>query len=114
VDERITAYETSIANLRRANADLRAERGRLKWVAIVTLLASPAALAAFGATVGAFVLIIGGSAFFVGHYVVFMHIHENTLTIRSAKQTIASITRQCAAPDRPPANGSIALRSSSL
>jgi len=90
-DEKIAAYRTSIEQLTKANATLRAERGRLKWIAIATLVLSPIAYYAINTTVAAFTFMIGGSAFLVGHYVVYMHIHENKLTIKSAKQTIASL-----------------------
>lgn len=90
-EERIAAYRASIERLTRANAELVLERGRMIWVAVATLIASPIAYVAIGHVVAAFVFVVGGSAFFVGHYVVFMHIHENKLTIKSARQTIASL-----------------------
>jgi hypothetical protein len=55
--ERIDAYEASITRLTKANADLRAEQGRMKWVALATVLLS------------------------------------NKLTIKSARQSIASLKR---------------------
>jgi len=89
-DERIESYRASIDRLKRVNADLRAEQRRMKWVAIATVVLSALAYAA-SHTVGIFALLVGGSAFGVGHYVLFMHIHENKLTIRSARQTIAAL-----------------------
>ncbi len=91
-DERIAAYEASIARLTGANADLRAEQRRMKWVAIATAILFLPAYIWLGATVAVFVVIAGGSVFLVGHYVLFAHLHENRLTIRSAKQMIASIS----------------------
>ena len=63
----------------------------MKWVAIATVVLAAAGYLWMGVYTGIFVLIIGGSVFFIGHYVVFMHIHENKLTIKSARQTIASL-----------------------
>jgi fatty acid desaturase len=89
--ERIAAYEANIARFTEANAGLRAEPRRMKWVAVVTLVLSVAAYRWFGTYPVVFVLIIGASVFFVGHYLVYMHIHENRLTIKSPRQTIASL-----------------------
>ena len=92
--ENIEAYQASITRLVRVNVDLRAEQRRMKWVGVATLVLSPVAYFWFGGYVGLFVLICCGSVFFVGHYVVFMHIHENKLTITSAKQSIAAVQRK--------------------
>jgi hypothetical protein len=90
-EEKLAAYRASIERLTQANVGLHAEQRRMKWVAIVTLAASVATYFAYSHLAGAFVLIVGGSAFFVGHYVVYMHLYENRLTIKSAKQMIASL-----------------------
>lgn len=66
----------------------------MHWIALATVVAAPTAyvFASFTATI--VVLIAGATTFCVGHYVVFMHIHENRLTIRSAKQTLAATRRR--------------------
>lgn len=87
----IKAREESIARLIGANAELRKMRGRMKWIAVATAVLSALAYFVIGHTVGVFVLVVGGSAFFVGHYVVYAHIQENKLTIKSAKQMIAAL-----------------------
>jgi hypothetical protein len=93
VEERIAAYRASITRLVQVNRDLRAEQRRLWWVVAVTLTLFIAAYFWRGGYTALFVLIVGGSAFFVGQYVVYMHIHENRLTIQSAKQSIASLEK---------------------
>jgi fatty acid desaturase len=90
-EERIAAYKASITRLTQANAGLRAEQKRMKWVAAATVILALGGYLWMGVYTGIFVLIIGGAIFFIGHYVVFMHIHENKLTIKSARQTIASL-----------------------
>ena len=92
-DERLAAYKASIARLTKANEGLREEQRRMKWVAVATVILALGGYLWMGVYTGVFVLIIGGSIFFIGHYVVFMHIHENKLTIKSARQTIESIDR---------------------
>ena len=92
-DQQLAAYRASIERLQKANAGLRAEQKRLKWVAVATLVAAALTYVAYTHYGAVFVLIVGGSAFVVGHYVVYMHIHENKLTIRSARQRIASHSR---------------------
>jgi hypothetical protein len=94
VEKRIRSYRASIERLKRVNAELRVERGRMKWVAIATLVAFVVTFFAISHTVGVFVVLVGGSAFLVGPYVVYMHMHENRLTIKSAKETIASIDKE--------------------
>lgn len=91
MEERIEAYKASIARLSQTNRQLREEQRRFWWIAIVTVALSLVAYFWRGGYTGLFVLIVGGSAFFVGQYVVYMHIQENRLTIRSAKQSIASL-----------------------
>jgi uncharacterized membrane protein YhaH (DUF805 family) len=91
VQERIEAYKGSIARLSRTNRQLRDEQKRLWWIVVVTIALSLVAYVWRGGYAGLFVLIVGGSAFFVGQYVVYMHIQENRLTIRSARQSIASL-----------------------
>jgi hypothetical protein len=92
-EERIAAYQASIEGLIRAIAELRAEQRRMKWLAIATAVIAPIAYLVHSLTAAIVVVIIGGSLFLVGHYVVFMHIHENKLTIKSAKQSIAALRR---------------------
>jgi hypothetical protein len=92
--ERIDAYQASIDRLIQTNVDLRAEQRRMKWIAIATLVLSATAYLWRGGYYGLFVLIVGGSAFFIGHYVVYMHIHENNLTMKSAKQSIAALDKK--------------------
>ena len=93
MEERIASYKASISRLTQVNRDLRGEQKRLWWVVVVTLALSLGAYFWRGGYTGLFVLIVGGSVFFVGQYVVYMHIHENRLTIQSAKQSIASLEK---------------------
>lgn len=106
-EEQLAAYRASIERLTKANSGLRAEQKRMKWLGIATVVAAAITYVAYTHYGGVFVLIVGGSAFFVGHYVVYMHIHENKLTIKSARQRIASLSEaqraRLASPPLPPA-----------
>jgi len=89
--QKAEAYRASIERLTKANADLRTERGRYKWVAIATLVVAPILYFASGMTAMIIALIVGGSVFGVGQYVVFAHIQENKLTIKSARQMLDTL-----------------------
>jgi hypothetical protein len=90
VEEQIVAYRASIERLKSATGKLRAEQKRLKWVLLATVVLAPLVWLA-SATAALLVAIGGVSMFFVGHYVVFMHLHENKLTIASARRCIDEI-----------------------
>ncbi len=91
-DQRKEAYEASILRLTQVNRDLQLERKRLKWILVATCLVAPLVYVV-NSTIAVIVALTGISGFFVGHYVVFMHLEENRLTIRSAKQSLASIDK---------------------
>jgi hypothetical protein len=91
-DQRKEAYEASIVRLIQVNRELRLERKRLKWILVITCLVSP--LVYFlNSAIAVIVALTGISGFFIGHYVMLMHIEENKLTIKSAKQSLASIDK---------------------
>ncbi len=90
MEKRITAYRESIERLKSANGKLRAEQKRLKWVLLATIVVAPLLWVA-SATAALVVAIGGASMFFVGHYVVFMHLQENKLTIANARRRIDEI-----------------------
>ncbi len=89
-DERAIAYEESIERLTAAIVKLRSEQKRMKWVLLATLVATPLAFL-WNVTAGILVGIGGLSMFGVGHYVVYMHIQEDKLTIANAKRRIAAL-----------------------
>ncbi len=90
MEERLTAYRASIERLKSANGKLRAEQKRLKWVLLATVVVAP--LVWLASPTAALLVAIGGvSTFFVGHYVVFMHLNENKLTIANARRRIDEI-----------------------
>ena len=65
----------------------------MKWVAVATVVLSSAAYFVISHMTALFVLLVGIGTFCVGHYVVYMHIYENKLTIKSAKESIASLRK---------------------
>ena len=89
-DEQVAAYEERIERLRSANRKLRAEQKRLKWLLAATVVVAPLVWL-LSATAALLVAIGGVSMFFVGHYVVFMHLHENKLTMANARRRIEEI-----------------------
>lgn len=86
----LAAYEESIERLRSAIKKLRADQKRLKWVLLATVILTPLTWL-LSATAALVVAVTGVSIFFVGHYVVFMHIHENKLTIANARRRIEEL-----------------------
>ncbi len=85
MDEKLALYEAARIRTQERLVSLRAEQRRMKWIAIATIVA--AAVARFhGITACIVVAIFGASLFFVGHYVVFMHIHECNLTLKTVRR----------------------------
>lgn len=72
---------------------LRAEQRRLKWIALATIVA--AGVARFHSLTATIVVtIFGASLFFVGHYVVFMHINDCNLTLKGVRKALEAPSRQ--------------------
>lgn len=87
MDEERELYVATQARLTERLTKLRAEQRRLKWLAIATLVAIvPARF--FSLTAAIVVTIFGASLFFVGHYVVYMHIHESKLVLAQCRKKL--------------------------
>jgi fatty acid desaturase len=90
VSERLRAYEETRARVTARLADLRAEQKRINWLGVAAIVAAAVARA-FGFVPMIVTGIFGATLFFVGHYVVYMHIHESKLTLRQLKKSLASM-----------------------
>jgi hypothetical protein len=90
VDEQSTLYAATEARLTARLVTLRAERSRMKWLGIATVVAAGAARF-FGLTTTIIVAIFGGCLFFVGHYVVYAHIYETKLELAQIRKTLRAL-----------------------
>ena len=87
MNDKLLAYENTHANIVARLADLRAEQRRMNWLGLGGLGVTGVA-GCFGVTSLVVVAIMAASLFLVGHYVVFMHIHESKLTLAQLRETI--------------------------
>jgi len=85
--EQIALYEATIERKEKALADLRLEQRRLVWVLVATLAIAPVALV-FNHVAAAITLGAGAALFCVGHYIVLMHIQEDTIALRQARAAV--------------------------
>lgn len=92
MNERLALYEATRVRLLARLVQLRAERKRMKWVALATVVAAVIARF-FSMTAAVVVAIIGASLFFVGHYVFFAHIHDSKLTLAQIRENLDATRR---------------------
>ena len=71
--------------------ELRREQRRLAWLLLGFVVAIVAAF--WSAPTAIVIAIATGTIFGVGEYVVFMHIHENTMSIRNARRILRTHAR---------------------
>jgi hypothetical protein len=90
VDQQSALYASTEARLIARLGMLRAERSRMKWLGIATIVAAFGARF-FGLTATIIAAIFGGSLFFVGHYVVYAHIYETKLELAQIRKTLRAL-----------------------
>lgn len=92
MEEKVALYEAQRSRLRARLVELRREQRRMNWFGLAALAAAAIArIWGFGPMI--FVAIFGGSLFFVGHYIVYMHIHESKLSLAQIRAVIGGIGR---------------------
>ena len=88
--EKLALYEAQRSRLRARLVELRAEQKRMNGFGLAAVVAALVARI-WGLTPMIITAIIGGSLFFVGHYVVYMHIHESKLSLAQIRSFIRSL-----------------------
>jgi hypothetical protein len=90
VNEKLALYEAQRARLRTRLGDLRAEQQRMNRFGLAAL-----AVAGLARCWGLLPMIVAaialGSLFFVGHYIVYVHIHESKLSLAQVRSVIRSL-----------------------
>jgi hypothetical protein len=83
----VELYEANIGRLEAQLRGLREGRKKLFWILVASIVVAPFGLA-LGALWPFVVLIAGFSVFGVGHYIVAMHINEDSAAIMSARRRL--------------------------
>jgi hypothetical protein len=99
VDDKLLKYEHTRDRVLARIVELRAERRRMNALGVAAVVAALVARA-FGVTPMIIAGIVGASFFFVGHYIVFAHIHESGLSLAQLRETIAALRSARGEPAR--------------